>query len=107
MSDNLGTQQADHNEPSRHRASRGRRRAGASPARAATIAAAAVSLFAATRAARADTATWTGAAGDSLWITGGNWGAGVAPGSTAGAAGSSADVAVFTTPGGTGNEVIP
>src|SRR4051794_27818629 len=74
--------------------------------RSAVLAAAAVSMFVGGRAAQGATATWTGAAGDSLWATPGNW-TGAAAGANTGAAGGSTDIAVFTTPGGTGNEVIP
>src|SRR2546423_4117283 len=75
--------------------------------RAAAVAAAAgfSALFAAPHGALAANGTWTGTT-DFHWEVATNWLNNVVPGSNDGAAGTSADVALFNTNGGTGTEIL-
>src|SRR2546423_3626622 len=75
--------------------------------RAAAVAAAAgfTALFAAPHGALAANGTWTGTT-DFHWEVATNWLNNVVPGSNDGAAGTSTDVALFNTNGGTGPQSL-
>src|SRR2546429_9711231 len=75
--------------------------------RGAAVAAAAglSALFAAPHGALAANGTWTGTT-DFHWEVATNWLNNVVPGSNDGAAGTSADVALFNTNGGAGAEIL-